>query len=37
MNILNKLEGSKQLKREAEKEQILRAAINREAFNEALI
>ena len=37
MNILNKLEGSKQLECEAEKEQILRATINREAFNEAFV
>ena len=37
MNILSKLEGSKQLKHKAQKEQILQAAINREAFNKALV
>ena len=36
-NILSKLEGSKQLEREAQKEQILQGAINREAFNKALV
>ena len=37
INILNKLEGFKQLKCETEKEQILRAAINYKAFNKAFV
>ena len=35
-NILNSLQASRQVKREAQEERVLRAAINRDAFNEAL-
>lgn len=36
-NILNSLQASRQVNREAQEERTLRAAINRDAFNEALV
>ena len=37
LNILNSLQASRQVKRKAQEERVLQAAINRDAFNKALI